>query len=210
MTTIGLLLLAAGASRRMGQPKQLLPVNGQPLIRQMAEVAIATACDPVVVVLGAHAAAIRPHLADLPLHCMENPDWDTGMASSIRCGLAAIQQLQPQLEAVIVMLGDQPLVTSDLLEGLMTRYQAEQMEQTEQTGQAAIVASAYGSVVGVPALFHRRLFPALQSLTGDTGAKPVMAAHVDSCVTIPFAAGAIDLDTPQDYAAWIHADGSPL
>ncbi len=196
---IGLLLLAAGASRRMGQPKQLLVYQGKPLIRHMAEVAIATPCDPIVVVLGAHAAAIRPHLADLPLQCVENPDWATGMASSIRCGLTHIQQLQPQLAAVTVMVGDQPLVSSQLLGALIERYQIERYQREE----VAIVASAYGQTVGVPALFHRRLFPALQTLQGDTGAKPIIAAHADQCATIPFPTGAIDWDTPDDYAQWL-------
>ncbi|MFC7666147.1 NTP transferase domain-containing protein [Hymenobacter humi] len=111
--TVALLLLAAGASTRMGQPKQLLPYRGRTLLRHAAETAVATGCRPVVLVTGAVHDALAAEIADLPIQVIHNPEWKTGMASSIRAGVIAAAQFQPT--AYLIMLSDQPLVTPELL-----------------------------------------------------------------------------------------------
>lgn len=188
MSGIGLLILAAGASTRLGQPKQLLPYRGTTLIRHIAEVAILTGCQPVAIVLGACAETIEPHLADLTVQIIHNERWSTGMASSIHCGLKQMQLTTPNLEAIVLMVCDQPFVTSHLLQRLVSGY---------QTSQSPIVASEYAHTLGVPALFDKSLFSELDALQGDMGAKSIIRQHRSWALGIPFAEGAIDLDTPE-------------
>lgn len=189
MSEIGILILAAGASTRLGQPKQLLSYQGKPLIRQMTEVAIASGCQPVGVILGAYAETIEPHLTDLDITIICNEQWSTGMASSIQCGLREILAIAPELDAIVLMVCDQPFVSSDVIHQLISGY---------QTSNCPIVASEYAGILGVPALFHRSLFPELLTIQGDMGAKAIIRRHRSRCLGIPFAEGAIDLDTPHD------------
>ncbi|WP_413168046.1 NTP transferase domain-containing protein [Capilliphycus salinus ALCB114379] len=188
MSGIGILILAAGASRRLGQPKQLLSYRGKSLIRHVAEVAIASGGEPVGVVLGAYSETIKPHLANLSIHIADNERWSTGMASSIRCGLGEILTISPELDAIVLMVCDQPFVSSDLIRQLISGY---------QTSNSAIVASEYAGILGVPALFDRTFFPELFQLRADVGAKSIIRRHRSRSLGIPFAEGAIDLDIPQ-------------
>ena len=185
---IGLVLLAAGASTRMGTPKQLLPYQGRSLIRYTAEVALASVCRPIVVVLGASAELIEPELAQLAVQVVKNPQWHQGMSSSIRVGVKAIAQMAP-LDAVVIALGDQPLISAAIINGLVERYQRRH----------AIIACEYSGTIGVPALFSRCLFPELINLKGTAGAKGVLKKHADSVLTIQVPEAAVDLDTPADY-----------
>ncbi|HEX8329959.1 MAG TPA: nucleotidyltransferase family protein [Hymenobacter sp.] len=187
---VALLILAAGASTRMGQPKQLLPYRGRTLLRHAAETAVATSCAPIVLVTGAVHDALAAEVSDLPIWVVRNLEWETGMASSIRAGLAAVQAAQPR--AALIMLSDQPLVTAELLRQLV----AEQ-----QQSQAPIVAAAYGDTVGVPAVFHHTLFPALSQLQGTQGANRLIASLGNDVGRVPFPAGLLDVDTPEQYAA---------
>jgi len=190
---IGLVILAAGASRRLGQSKQLLPYRGLPLLRYVAQTALASQCRPVVVVLGAQAAAHRLVLVDLPLGMVENPDWSTGMGRSIRCGVEALSKVA----AVIVTVCDQPFVTSQLFDQLCTTFLAT---------DSPIVACTYGNTVGTPALFAEPLVPALRTLSGSQGAKSLLKAH--PFVTVPFALGDWDIDTPADYQRVLAIEGT--
>ena len=186
---VGLILLAAGGSRRLGTPKQLLPdAEGTTLVRRAAETALGSACRPIVAVLGASADVVEAELAGLPLTTAVNPDWQTGMASSLSTGLTALAGTDA-LDAVVVMLCDQPQVTSALLDSLITAY-AETNTQ--------IVACEYSGILGVPALFGPALFPALLSLTGDEGARRVVKNYAGLITCIPFPEGTLDIDTPQD------------
>jgi molybdenum cofactor cytidylyltransferase len=187
MASVGLILLAAGASTRMGTDKQLLPYRGRSLVRYMAEVALASKCQPIAIVLGAHGDRINPEIATLPLQIVENDRWSLGMGTSIGAGVQAAAQ---SLDAVIVMLCDQPLVTSWHLNQLIAAYKATHYP---------VIASAYSSTLGVPALFDRSLFPDLLSLTGNVGAKHLIGQYGDRVYPVPFPEGAIDLDTPEDY-----------
>jgi molybdenum cofactor cytidylyltransferase len=192
MSSIGIVVLAAGASKRLGTPKQLLHYEGQTLLRRAAETALATACGPVVVVLGAHAQPLVLELQGLPVRIVKNPDWEQGMRSSIRPGMEALLGADEEaLAGVIFMLCDQPLVTVRVLEALIQTH--------AETGKG-IVACAYGGTWGVPALFSKTLFWDLATLGSGEGAKQVLANHPEEVATICFPEGALDVDTPQDYA----------
>jgi molybdenum cofactor cytidylyltransferase len=183
---ISILLLAAGASTRFGSPKQLLPFRGKPLIRHLAEVAIQSKANTIYVVLGAQAEKIGQELSGLAVQIIINEQWQEGIGSSLRAG---VQALPETTEAVLIMLGDQPLVTSDHLNSII---------ETHQSTGKAIVASAYAESLGVPVLFARRFFPELQRLSGDRGARQIIQNHSAEVAGIPFPDGVVDIDTTSD------------
>lgn len=187
---VALLLLAAGASTRMGRPKQLLPYRGRTLLRRAAETAVAAGFAPIVLVTGAEHEALLAEVAGLPVRAVRNAEWETGMASSIRAGLAAVQDAQSS--AVLIMLSDQPLITPELLRRLVA-----QQQQTE----APVVAAAYGETLGVPAIFARTQFSALSRLQGAQGANRLIAGLGAAVGRVAFPAGLLDVDTPEQYAA---------
>src|SRR5919202_6946675 len=115
-STVGLLILAAGASSRMGTPKQLLPYRGRSFVRHIVEVTIASVCQPIAVVLGANAERIKPEISHLPVQIVENQQWTEGMSSSIRAGLEALLTTNQNLDAVAIALCDQPFFSSQLLD----------------------------------------------------------------------------------------------
>lgn len=188
--SVALLLLAAGGSTRMGRPKQLLPYHGRTLLRRAAETAAATGYAPIVLVTGALHDELATEIAGLPITLAHNPDWETGMASSIRTGLMALAAAQPT--AVLIMLTDQPLVTPDILNQLIEQQQAT---------QAPIVAAVYGDTLGVPAVFAETLIPQLLELRGQQGANRLIASLGDAVGRVPFDAALLDVDTPEQYAA---------
>ena len=187
----GLVRLAAGASVRMGQPKQLIEVGSQPLVVRAVQAALASRAWPVVVVLGAHAARIRPLLAREPVLIAENPTWTEGMASSLRTGLQTLQSFSRALDGALVALVDQPAFSADVIARLVTARR--------DTGRG-IVAARYAGRLGVPALFGREHFAALAALTGEEGAKHFLAAHADKTAAVDLPELAVDLDTPEDVA----------
>jgi len=172
----------------MGAPKQLLRYRGQSLLRRAAGTAVKTKSERVVVVVGRDAQQMRDELAGLPVSVVENADWHTGMGSSIRSGMAALEK--DDLDGVVLMLCDQPFVTARTLKKLVTTHL--------KTGKP-IVASVYENTKGVPAFFSRELFEELKSLTADEGARRVIVAHPQSVATVAFAQGAFDVDTPHEY-----------
>ena len=187
---VALLLLAAGASTRKGRPKQLLPYRGRTLLRHAAETAVVAGCAPIVLVTGALHDELLAEIVGLPILAVHNPDWETGMASSIRAGLAAVAAAAPR--AVLVMLTDQPLVTPELLRQLIVQQQAT---------QAPIVAAAYGETLGVPAIFDKSLLPELLKLQGAQGAGRLIARLGAAVGQVAFPAGLLDVDTPAQYKA---------
>ncbi len=172
----------------MGQPKQLLPYQGHSLLRYMASVALHSCCHPITVVLGSQADRIRLEIDDLPLQIVDNERWVEGMGISIQAGLTFA--LNHTLDAVVIMLCDQPYVTSHLLNQLVESYQVT---------RRSIVASAYANALGVPALFSQKLFPQLLTLEANAGAKYLLERYRDQVYRLPFAEGAVDVDTPADY-----------
>jgi len=187
---IAAVVLAAGASTRMGTPKLLLPLRGKSILRHITETALASRTDAVVVVLGAHAEQLRGEVEGTGANVVINPDWQEGLSASIRVGVEAASSLSEDLEAVILLLADQPLVTAETIDTLIQRFRA--------TGKA-IVASAYAGTLGPPVLFARPLFLELLTLEGDRGAKEVFERYPGQIEAIPVPDGAVDIDTQEDY-----------
>ncbi len=186
---IGAVVLAAGGSLRMGQPKQLLPVGGRPMVRLVTEAAVSAGLAQIVVVIGAHAEAVRAALAGLPVGLVLNEAWADGLSSSVRAGLRA---LDPGTQAALLVLGDQPALTADLLRLLVDRYLA--------TG-APIVAPFYEGQRGNPVLFDRALFSELSTVEGDSGGRILIDRYQGRVerVDVEDAAVIMDIDSPQDY-----------
>ena len=187
MNNIALVLLAAGGSTRMGTPKQLLPYQGRPLIRHAAETALASGCDPVVVVLGSHVEEIRTALDGLEVVVVENTEWEKGMGTSIRAGISGAEILG--CEGAILGLADQPLVSAEILKRLV--------EEHEETGRP-IIASEYAGTVGVPAFFTSEFFPKLKALLPSEGCKGLILAHLDQSIRIGCPEAETDIDTSGD------------
>ena len=188
----GAIILAAGASTRMGEPKQLLMLDGRPLLLRAIEAALASAARPVVVVVGAHADKIAPLLACHPVLIAENAGWAEGMASSIRTGLAVLRQSSPSLDGVLVALCDQPAFSAEVIAQLIAGQTAT---------RRSIIAARYDGRNGAPAIFLREHFPALMALAGDTGARELLNTPSGRLATVDLPALANDIDTPADYAA---------
>lgn len=194
--SIGAVILAAGASLRMGKPKQLLEFDGQTLVRRAVLAAQEAGCDPIVVVTGAHAKEVEKALHGLGVLKANNPEWESGIGSSIRAGIRAVIETNDKVTALVLMLCDQPHVTSDVLRGLVTTHR--------ETGRE-IVASSYSGTFGVPALFGKAFFPELVRLENEAGAKQVIQRHLAEVHLLPFPQGEIDLDTPADFARLLSA-----
>jgi molybdenum cofactor cytidylyltransferase len=188
----GAIILAAGDSSRMGTAKQLLEIGGGPLVARVVNAALDSRARPVVVVVGANGAAVAAPLARLGVTKVHNPDWATGIASSIRAGLAAILGIEPALDAVLVALCDQPALTGEAIDRLAARHLA--------TGLVA--AARYRGRNGAPAVFGRDRFPALSALSGDEGARGLLNSDPGRVASLDMPSLGVDLDTPDDYTAW--------
>ncbi len=188
----GAAILAAGASTRMGTLKQLLVIDGKPLLVHAVEAALASAAWPVVVVLGAQAEKIRPILATFPVLVTENPAWSEGMAASIRAGVTTLQQFSRGLDGAVIALCDQPAFSADTI---------AQLVAAQRTTGRSIVAARYAGRQGAPALFLREHFPTLTALTGEEGARALLNDEPARVAAVDLPALALDLDTPADVAA---------
>lgn len=186
----GIVVLAAGASSRLGSPKQLLNYSGATLLQHAVEAAQSSDAAKVLVVLGAHADVIKHALNIATVSTIVNAQWKDGMSSTIRCGLQTLVEMNPQLEAVIFMVADQPFVSAELLNNLLDLHRKE---------QHSIVASKYGSTFGTPVLFSKHFFSELLQLTGDVGAKSLVRKYINEAAFVSFPEGSIDIDTVEDY-----------
>ena len=185
---IGAVLLAAGGAVRMGRSKLLLAAEGRSLVRRAAEAACASRCRPVVVVvLGADARALAGELAGLRVRPVINPLWRSGLASSIRMG---IRSLPRSCEAAVLLLADQPRVGAAEIDRLICAWL--------RSGRP-VAAASYGGTVGAPAVFERRLFPALLALRGDAGARQLLRGLGDRVEKVPLDEGAEDLDRWEEW-----------
>ena len=171
----------------------MLEVEGRPLLLRAVEAALASPVWPVVVVLGAKAEQIRPALARLPVLVTENPAWAEGMAASIRAGVTTLQQFSRHLDAALIALCDQPAFSAETIARLIATQRA--------TGRS-IAAAHYAGRNGAPALFLRKHFPTLISLTGEEGARALLNDDPDCVAPVDLPALAVDLDTPADLAAF--------
>lgn len=189
MRGIGGLILAAGGSTRLGEPKQLVTMHGETLVHAAVRAAQEGGCDPVCVVTGHAGAAVADAVADLHPLRVHNDEWPRGIGHSLRLGLAHM----PPVSAVVILTCDQPAVTRDIVRCLIERHQ--------QSG-CAIAAAHYAGTAGIPALFDATCFPELRELPDDRGAKAVILADPRRVTTVAFEAGAFDLDTPDDLRSW--------
>lgn len=187
------IVLAAGSSSRLGRPKQLLAVQGEPLLRLTLRRVLGTRLDVVYVVLGHHADEIAATISDLPVRIVRNPDAAQGQSTSVLAGLATLPEAD--VEAVVFLLGDQPQIDPDLVSSLIARWQ--------DTG-ASVVAPRYTDGIGNPILFAHRVLPEFVGLRGDTGARAIVGAHRErgDIALVDVAAPAPrDVDTEADYQA---------
>lgn len=185
-------ILAAGAGRRYGACKQLLPVDGLPMVVRALRLA-APVCDAgVVVVTGASQADVVAAVAGEPARCVYNPAWREGMGASLRQGVRAVRD---ESAAILVLLTDQPALTATDIDALVTAWQG---------GPDQPAAAEWGGRVGVPAIFPSAWRERLLALHGDTGARRLLADAHPSAVPMRNAAG--DIDTPEDYQRLIGAD----
>jgi molybdenum cofactor cytidylyltransferase len=193
------ILLAAGNSSRMAGtrgPKQLLQFQGQSLLHRAATTALAASLNPLIVVLGDPNPAIQNELANLPLQITHNENWPRGMGASIHAAMQTLTPFQP-LDALLITLCDQPLITPDHLRQLITAH---------RTHPTLPIAAAYNQTLGVPALFPASLFQELQNLPEHAGAKSILRNHPVHQIPIPEAA--TDIDTPEAYQALLsHSPG---
>jgi molybdenum cofactor cytidylyltransferase len=192
MNLAGIVILAAGSSSRLGQPKQLLEFQGTTLIRHITQIAVNAVGKSVVVMLGSNCSLIHSHLTHLPVHIVYNPDWAQGMTSSLRKGLMALKYFSPDTECAIFAVCDQPYITPDLF-----------LEMISVGGKSPkpIVACLYNNVLGTPVLFKKEYFDALLSLKDSEGARKILQTHPESVEAVPFPMGIFDVDTMQDYTS---------
>jgi molybdenum cofactor cytidylyltransferase len=190
---IAALILAAGQSRRMGETnKLLLPLDGKPMVRRVAETVLASSASPVVAVLGHERDKVRGALGGLKLRCVYNPDYASGIASSLKRGLAA---LPSDIDGALVCLGDMPLLEAAEIDRLLAAF-----NPTE--GRAIIVPTRRGKR-GNPVLWARRFFPEMQEVAGDVGARHLVGAYPELVAEIEMAGDGVlvDIDTPEALSA---------
>jgi len=144
----------------------------------------------VIVVLGAHAELLEKEIEDKKIHITVNKEWSEGMASSVRCGINTLIQIAPAAESVMIMVCDQPFVSSALLNDLIV---------TQRGTGKPIVTCQYETTIGPPALFHRTIFSELLQLKGDAGARRIIEQKRNDVATVSFSKGIIDIDTEEDY-----------
>lgn len=185
------IILAAGSSSRMGRPKQLLPFRGKTVIERIVDCALKSSLSKVVVVLGHLADELRPLLAGREVMVVLNPDYKRGQSSSIQTGLQAVRE---EVDAVLFLLGDQPLITPETIDRILSAY---------ASSSGPIVMPLFDGRRGNPVLFDRQTFERIESLSGDTGARILFQEYAGQIVEVPFHDSSVhfDIDTEQDYSA---------
>lgn len=187
------LILAAGTSRRLGRPKQLLDLGGEPLLRHALRNAMASTLDEVLLVLGSRADEIAAAVGAFGQRSVVNARFAEGQSMSLFAGLADVS---PEADAALVLLGDQPLVSPSAIDRLIDAFRTE---------RSAVVQATYGGDPGNPVLFDRSLFGEMAAVTGDEGARSVVRRHRYEVVLVEVGdiAEVIDVDTEADYARLI-------
>lgn len=187
---IAVLILAAGSSSRMGQPKQLLPWKDTTLLDNILKKVTSSCPMQIIVVLGAYAERIRSEIQEKKPIILMNEKWESGLGSSLACGAKYILEKKETYDGVLVLLGDQPFIDEDFIDTMIATF---------YDNEKGIVATTYGKKVGVPALFSKDYFDALADLKGDSGAKSMLIAHDNDVIPISAGNVTLDIDTQQDY-----------
>ncbi len=183
------IILAAGSSSRLGQSKQLVEIDGVPLLLKSTLTALDAHYVNVVVVLGSNAEIHKQTIVHLPVEIITHREWKKGMGSSLKAGLKHVIKSRPETSAVLVMVCDQPLLTSAHLAAL---------HDLHKHTSSQIVASRYENTVGVPAIFDRTLFTEILKIKDAQGAKTIIESHGELVNAIEWVAGHLDIDTPDD------------
>lgn len=184
----GCIILAAGSSSRMKQPKMLMDFNGTSFIQHIIQTAKQLPDTSIAVVTGCYHELLEPILMNEQVNIVYNGNWEKGMGSSISAGITQLSQ--SSISNCFVLVCDQPYITATLLK--------EMLQQKELTGKG-IVACSYQDTFGTPVLFDQRYFNLLMQLDGPTGAKKMVQQFIDDTVMVDFPEGAADIDTPEDY-----------
>lgn len=184
-TRIAGVLLAAGTSSRMGRNKLFLELGGDTVLRRAARTAVAAGVDPLIVVLGHEADRARAELDGIACTLVENPDYASGMNTSLHAGIKAVPD---SASAAIVLLADMPFVTPEMIRQVAVRWSGE-----------PLAVSVYGDVVAPPILYSCSLFPELLEMGADECRKRVVKRHRAEALEIAWPASALaDLDVPED------------
>ncbi|MCC5939588.1 MAG: nucleotidyltransferase family protein [Lunatimonas sp.] len=194
--TTGLIILAAGNSSRLGRPKQLITAGRTHLMGHVLEEAEKVTFHKKVLVLGAYSDDLINEIYSTSFEVVINEKWQQGMSSSIHAGLAHLLA-DSSIDQVMILLCDQPFLDSDVLLRLLDRS-----EESEK----GIIASSYGESLGVPVIFKKPYFPYLLEMKGQGGAKQLVRQFKDDVDTVPFPNGHIDIDTEEDYDAFLKND----
>jgi molybdenum cofactor cytidylyltransferase len=174
----------------MGRPKQLLSFAGRTLLRRAVDAASQAGCAPVAVVLGADAPLVKAELSGLDVFIVENTDWRLGQGTSVARGAAAVAE---RADVIVLMTCDQPFVDGAHIRDLLAALVARGLP---------MAASQYADSFGVPAAFAKSCFRALRKLDAESGARALLRSDPKQVAVVPFPAGAIDLDTPDDFRRW--------
>ncbi|MEO0510977.1 MAG: nucleotidyltransferase family protein [Verrucomicrobiota bacterium] len=197
---IGAVVLAAGASRRLGEPKQLVEFESKTLLSRTIEVVNNAMIGPIVVVTGFAHDRISPMVETASdsgrITTIYNQNWNEGMGSSLSLGVRFLLEKAPDLEALVISVCDQPFINEELLERMIELF---------HTKPSSPVASTYGDSIGTPALFPRSYYCSLINIRGDRGAKALLTDPKAETTLIPFPKGATDIDTPEDYHSLLHS-----
>jgi len=189
MRSIAGVIIAAGSSSRLGQPKQLVVVAGETLLARTIRVACDSGAEPILVVLGANREEIQAGVDFTGTRVVVNRNWDEGMASSIRAGIGAVEREIPEVHGALLMVCDQPRVTAEHLSRMLNVFR--------QSGTTSIT-SLYGGNRGIPAIFPRQTFPDLLALTGDKGARGLLSEPDREVIEVALPGGDIDVDQAED------------
>jgi molybdenum cofactor cytidylyltransferase len=189
---VGIVLLAAGSSSRMGQNKMKLSYRGIPLIERALQAALNSVADYTVVVTGANREQNDPLIKQFDVKVVFNKKWESGIGSSVKCGLKRMLEINKNLNAVIISVCDQPHLSSEIFDRMIASYVSSGKK---------IVASIYGGTKGVPVLYDRIFFPDLMSIPDEHGAKQYLVenASEQTLATVDFTGGEVDIDTLEDF-----------
>lgn len=194
-SNIGIILLAAGASSRMGRSKQLLTIDNKPLLTLSAEAAVSSLATKTVVVLGASQAEHSAILKHFPIDIAINHSWQKGMGSSLKCGLEVLLKSDHSISGVVILVCDQPLISAAHINKLIEKHRET---------QKPVIASCYAQTAGVPVFFARTYFAKLLELNDNHGARKIVQENVADVAVVDFPEGEIDLDTLADYERFRH------
>jgi molybdenum cofactor cytidylyltransferase len=188
---IGVVILAAGESKRMGVPKQILPIFGIPMLKYLVDEVLDTEAHPVTVVVGANKTKIVPLLENIPIGIIDNPDWQKGMGSSMKMGLVGSYLITKGFDGLIFMTSDMPFVNAEVINKLI--------KTAREFPDKTIIASKYAGTLGIPVLYKKERFEDILDMKPEHGAKQFFNKYPDEIVPVEFDLGAIDLDTKEDY-----------